>query len=147
MYKKLLVPVDGRELSERAMADSLALAKSLGASVVGFVGEPAMNTPSDGRPAAVVAIEMQMHDERVTSHAREVLTQFELRAKDAGVPFVGRYRQTDHVDSAIAEAAGEAGCDLIVMATHGRGTFGELLFGSHTKGVMTRTKLPLLVLH
>jgi nucleotide-binding universal stress UspA family protein len=34
-----------------------------------------------------------------------------------------------------------------VMATHGRGAFGELLFGSHTKGVMAKTRLPLFVLH
>jgi nucleotide-binding universal stress UspA family protein len=33
------------------------------------------------------------------------------------------------------------------MATHGRGFFGELLFGSHTRSVMAQSKLPLLVLH
>ena len=43
--------------------------------------------------------------------------------------------------------AEESGCDMIVMVTHGRGTFGELLFGSHTKNVLARSKLPLLVLH
>ena len=36
---------------------------------------------------------------------------------------------------------------MIVMLTHGRGTFGELLFGSHTKQVLAQTSLPLLVLH
>jgi nucleotide-binding universal stress UspA family protein len=35
---------------------------------------------------------------------------------------------------------------MIVMVTHGRGVFGELLFGSHTKDVMARSKLPLLIL-
>jgi nucleotide-binding universal stress UspA family protein len=38
-------------------------------------------------------------------------------------------------------------CDLIVMVTHGRGAFGEMLFGSHTKNVLARSLLPLLVLH
>ena len=47
----------------------------------------------------------------------------------------------------IKPAAEELGCDLIAMVTHGRGTFGELLFGSHTKNVLSRSKLPLLVLH
>jgi nucleotide-binding universal stress UspA family protein len=51
------------------------------------------------------------------------------------------------VEDAIASAAEEHGCDMIVMATHGRGVLGELLFGAHTKGVMARSKLPLLVLH
>ena len=43
--------------------------------------------------------------------------------------------------------AAERGCDLIVMATHGRSGFGELLWGSHTKNLVSRAKVPLLVLH
>jgi nucleotide-binding universal stress UspA family protein len=41
----------------------------------------------------------------------------------------------------------EHGCDLLVMTTHGRGALSELLFGSHTKSVISRTTLPVLVLH
>ena len=37
--------------------------------------------------------------------------------------------------------------DMIGMVTHDRDAFGELLFGSHTKTVLARRKLPLLVLH
>ena len=48
---------------------------------------------------------------------------------------------------AIVEAAESRGCDLIVMVTHGRGAFGEFLFGSHTKAVLAGSRLPLLVLH
>jgi nucleotide-binding universal stress UspA family protein len=62
------------------------------------------------------------------------------------VAFSGQFRTTDAVDDAIVNAAIEYGCDLIVMVTHGRGVFGELLFGSHTKNVLARSKLPLLVL-
>jgi len=51
------------------------------------------------------------------------------------------------VDDAIVRAAQEFGCDMVVMVTHGRGAFGELLFGSHTKNVLARCKVPLLVLH
>ena len=147
MYKKLLVPVDGHELSARSMNESLALAKPLGATVVAFVGEPAPQMPSVGRTAAGAMAELNRHEDQVTTHARKVLGEFEARAMEAGVPFEGHYVQTDHVDRAIAETAERLGCDLIVMATHGRGAFGELLFGSHTKAVMSRTKVPLLVLH
>jgi nucleotide-binding universal stress UspA family protein len=63
------------------------------------------------------------------------------------VSFSGHHAQALRVEDAIIDAANEHGCDMIVMATHGRGTFGELLFGAHTKGVMARSKLPLLVLH
>jgi nucleotide-binding universal stress UspA family protein len=146
MYRKLLVPVDGNELSDRAVSESVALAKALGASIVAFVGEPTLVTPV-GRSAAGVVLEWRQHEQRVSAHAHGVLDSFEQQARAAGVPFEGHHVETDHVDRAIAEAAERFGCDLIVMATHGRGAFGELLFGSHTKAVMTRTKVPLLVLH
>ena len=146
MYRKLLVPVDGKDLSHRAVRESIALAKALGASVVAFVGEPTLDAPV-GRTAAGVVLEWRQHEQRVSSHAHEVLDSFAQQAQAAGVPFEGHYVETDHVDRAIAEAAERFGCDLIVMATHGRGAFGDLLFGSHTKAVMARTKVPLLVLH
>ncbi len=146
MYKKLLVPVDGNELSQRAVRESLALAKPLGATVIAFVGEPALQAPV-GRSAAGVVLEWRQHEERVSAHARDVLESFEQQARAAGVAYEGHYVETDHIDRAIAEAATQFGCDLIVMVTHGRGAFGELLFGSHTKAVMARTKVPLLVLH
>ena len=74
-------------------------------------------------------------------------SSFERRAAAAGVPFAGVHAQSDHIDAAIADTARQRGCDVIVMVTHGRGVFGELLFGSRTKGVMSRSALPLLVLH
>jgi nucleotide-binding universal stress UspA family protein len=40
MYKHLFVPVDGSELSHRAMDGSIELAKQLGAQITGFVVEP-----------------------------------------------------------------------------------------------------------
>ena len=50
------------------------------------------------------------------------------------------------VDEAIAETAQRQGCDLIVMVTHGRHGLSELVYGSHAKGVLSRSKLPLLIL-
>jgi len=76
-----------------------------------------------------------------------VLDAFAERAKAAGVAFRSEYRRSDQTDAVIAEVADLVKADLIVMVTHGRGVFGEMLFGSHTKNVMSRTKVPLLVLH
>lgn len=76
-----------------------------------------------------------------------MLQAFADRAKAAGVTFESEYRRSDQTDAVIAEVADIVKADLIVMVTHGRGVFGELLFGSHTKNVMSRTKVPLLVLH
>ena len=57
----------------------------------------------------------------------------------------GYHDQVPRVDRAIIEAAESRGCDMILMVTHGRGAFGEFLFGSQTKAVLAGCKLPLLV--
>ena len=145
-YQKLLVPVDGTELSQHAIERSVALARQLGAAVAGFVAEPSPPLPSVGRATSVVALETELHEARAADHAAKVLRQFELAAEAAGVAFTGPQAQTDRIDDAIVGAAETLGCDMIVMATHGRGIFGEIMFGSHTRAVMARTRLPLLVL-
>ena len=147
MYRNLFVPVDGTTLSLRAMAASIALAKQLGAAITGFVVEPDTPMPMEGSPLPAYAEATEKHIVRTDTHAHKVLSRFEVMAAEAGVAFTGLHARTDGVDRAIIEQAEESGCDMIVMLTHGRGTFGELLFGSHTKNVLSKSKLPLLVLH
>jgi nucleotide-binding universal stress UspA family protein len=147
MYQHLLVPVDGSELSERAAQTSIALAKQLGARITGFVAEPLPPLPSESTGVKTYMRNADEHRTRTEAHAHEVLARFGALAAEQGVPFQGQFKRSDAVDDAIVAAAQEHGCDLVVMVTHGRGAFGELLFGSHTKSVLARSKLPLLVLH
>ena len=147
MYTHLLVPIDGSELSERAAQASLELARKLGARVTGFVAEAMPPLPGMGTAMATYTRDVENHQARTEAHAREVLAKFSAKAAEQGVAFDGKFLRTDAVDDAIVAAAKEYDCDLIVMVTHGRGAFGELLFGSHTKNVLSRSKLPLLVLH
>lgn len=147
MYQRILVPLDGNELSDRAMEASIELARQLGAAITGFVAEPLPSMPSGPRSRAALDDELRGHDALTAAHAREVLDRFEARAQAAGVPFDGYYDQAPRVDRAIIAAAESRGCDMIVMVTHGRGAFGEFLFGSQTKAVLAGSRLPLLVLH
>jgi len=77
MYEHLLVPIDGGELSERAMTASIELAKKLGASITGFIAEPF--TP----PFASVAAghhyrtDVERHDALVQAHAENAMSRFE----------------------------------------------------------------------
>lgn len=147
MFTHLLVPVDGSELSERAAEVSLGLAAKLGARVTGFVTEPPPPLPTMSSSATDYARQSVEHEGRTADHAHAVLASFADRAKAAGVAFEGKYARNEGIEDAIAHAAAAYGCDLIVMVTHGRGAFSELLFGSHTKSMIGRTKLPVLVLH
>lgn len=147
MIRHLFVPIDGSPLSERAIQQSIDLAKQLGAAITGFIVEPGVPLPSAG--TAMHAYERQVGEylAATEAHARERLDAFGRRAEAEGVRFQGAHASTGAVDEAIVSHATALGCDLIVMVTHGRGPFGELLFGSHSKSVLSRTQLPVLVLH
>jgi nucleotide-binding universal stress UspA family protein len=147
MYRKLFVPVDGSELSQRAMQQSIDLARQLGAAISGFVVDPELPRPTVGTQLSDYERETQAHVARTDTHAHGVLAQFQELAAAHGVPFSGLHVHTALVGQAIADHAAEQSCDMIVMVTHGRGVFGELLFGSHTKTVLARSTLPLLILH
>jgi nucleotide-binding universal stress UspA family protein len=147
MYKNLLVPIDGTDLAERAMEQSIELARQLGAAIVGFVVEPDMPLPNVGTQPSAYQRQREQHEVATDTHAHALLTRFGEKAREVGVGFSGRHTRSDRVDQAIVELANELNCDMIVMTTHGRGAFGELLFGSHTKNVLGKSKVPLLVLH
>jgi nucleotide-binding universal stress UspA family protein len=147
MFKHLLVPVDGSELSVRAMDVSIELARSLGARITGFVAEPDLPMSAISTNPSVFSDQVKAHEVKSEAHAHAVLAKFSQRAEAAGIAFASDHTSTQQVDRAIIESAERAGADLIVMVTHGRGVFGELLFGSRTKDVMSHTKLPVLVLH
>lgn len=147
MFQRLLVPVDGTDLSDRAMAASIELARQMGCAITGFVAEPMLEPPSHPVSSGALLRDAEEHDAMTAAHAQEVLGRFEQRAREAGVPFEGHHAQVPRVDRAIIAAAESRGCDMIVMVTHGRGAFGEFLYGSQTKAVLSGSKLPLLVLH
>jgi len=46
---------------------------------------------------------------------------------------------------AIIATAADRGCDLIVMASHGRSGLSAVVLGSVTNKVLTHTKIPVLV--
>ncbi|MFO1272801.1 MAG: universal stress protein [Rubrivivax sp.] len=146
MFQHLLVPVDGSELSQRAAESGIELAAKLGARLTAFVAEPLPPLPHMGTNPTVYARDADAHLAQTEQHARDVLQRIGEKAKAAGVAFAGQFSRHDSIDDAIVGAAEEFGCDLIVMATHGRGAFGELLFGAHTKHVLAKSKLPVLVL-
>lgn len=147
MYTHLLVPIDGSELSEQAMRQSVAFARQLGARITAFVAEPTAPLSGGVHGATTLVREHEQHRLRTERHARELMQRFEATARAAGVAFDGRQVWTERVDDAIVAAAEQIGCDMIVMVTHGRHGLSRLLHGSHTDAVMTRTRLPLLVLH
>lgn len=147
MYKRILVPLDNTDLSDRAIPASLALAQQLGATVIGYVAEPAPPAASGLRAESLLRAELSAHAAATQAHSKTVLQRFEAAAQLAGVPFESWHDEAPRVHKAIIQAAVDRRCDMIVIVTHGRGAFGEFLFGSQTKAVLAESRIPLLVLH
>jgi nucleotide-binding universal stress UspA family protein len=66
-------------------------------------------------------------------------------AKAAGVECTGHTVEALHPWEAILDYAKDQGCDLIVMASHGRRGLSALLLGSETQKVLTHSPIPVLV--
>lgn len=147
LFKHLLVPIDGSALSAQAITAALGLARELGAAITAFIAEPPSRPADSGQGLWHCVQEAEAQRRLAERHAESVLAAFAHQASAAGVPFEGLYAQSKDIDAAIDAVAHQRGCDLIVMATHGRGRFGGRWASSWTRRVMTRSRLPLLVVH
>lgn len=148
MYRKILIATDGSELAGKAVDHGIMLAKGTGASVI-FVTvteiwsaiEMAADATNKG-----VSNSLEKYEEMAASAAQRILAAAKTAAQRAGVEC-----DVIHVrDSAPAEGiiatANEKGCDLIVMASHGRRGLNRIVLGSQTVEVLSYSKIPVLVL-
>jgi nucleotide-binding universal stress UspA family protein len=143
MYKRILIPTDGSELSVAAIRHGLTLAKALGASVTVLTVSP---------PFQLIAVEPvfvpdnpEQWQKDCDTHAERVLGVAREMAAAAGVPCDCVHVTDDHPYQAIIDTARVKGCEAIVMASHGRRGVAALVLGSETTKVLTHSKIPVLV--
>jgi nucleotide-binding universal stress UspA family protein len=143
MYQHILIPTDGSDLAERAVTHGLSLAKFAGAKVtVIIVEEPPPNWLTF--PGAGSAEAYAKFVEEIKTYYASALDRAADAAKQAGVP-CETVQVQDVPYKAIIGAAKDRGCDLIVMASHGRGGLSAMVLGSVTNKVLTHAKTPVLV--
>jgi len=148
MYGHILIPTDGSEFAEHAVMNGLSLAKSVGAKVTVIVVEEPFNWLGVSETKAKQASdELAKHTEQIKKHAAGVLDRVATKAKQAGVPCDTIQAENAQPYQAIIATAADRGCDLIVMASHGRGGLSAVVLGSVTNKVLTHTKTPVLVCH
>lgn len=148
MFKHILIPIDGTEFSERAVDAGVQFAKSINASITGFIAEPEFRIPTQRVVASRSApISTAEHSERARRHAEGVLGRIEERARSAGVQFASDFVENNDPVDAIVQAAEKHQCDLIMMASHCRRGIDRLLHRNAATGVLSHTRVPVLVLH
>ena len=143
MFKHILLPTDGSPLSEAAMRKGIQFAKALNAKITGFCVVPTL--PYVGCEAEIGAEFRKQAEEAVQAEVNKNLLAIAKAANEAGVECETAKVKSVHPYEAIIEIAAKKGCDLIIMASHGRRGVGALLIGSETQKVLTHSKIPVLV--
>jgi nucleotide-binding universal stress UspA family protein len=143
MYRNILIPTDGSELSETAIRQGVALAKTLGAKVTGVTVFPTFHTFALA-PMVLTDTPAQYRKD-CESLGAKYLGVVEAEAKRAGVAVDVIRATNDHPWEAILEVARDKKCDLVFMASHGRKGMSALVLGSETTKVLTHSKIPVFV--
>lgn len=137
LYTNILITTDGSELAQKGVDHGLTLAKSLGSkATVITVAEP---YPLHS-PATIGSwTEAQQH------HADAALNLAKEAAAKMGVTIEVVLASHTSPAEAIVKTAQDRGCNLIVIASHGRRGVSRLLLGSQTAEVVHLSKIPVLV--
>jgi nucleotide-binding universal stress UspA family protein len=144
MYKHILLPTDGSALSSVAIEAGLRFARAVGAKVTGFY-VMVERQPESFEDYAPVEAKAPKLEELAKQEADEYLKVIADQARALGVDCQTCSMRHVAPYQAIITMAAQTGCDLIVMASHGRkGITGDLV-GSETARVISHCKIPVLV--
>ena len=147
MYRSILVATDGSPLSEKAIQSAISLAAALNARLVGLYAKPVYSAPVYSEGAAFMSgLGQQEFARHNDADADRILSRVSTLAGAAGVPIETSSREATNPFEAIIAAATDHGCDLIVMASHGRRGLSGLVLGSETQKVLTHSTTPVLVI-
>lgn len=142
MYRNILVPTDGSDITSKAVSAAIELARTLGAR---------LSTISVKEPFPYSAIsEMQPVPPQEFFDAQERIAASRVKsvvsaANAAGLDCAAFTVEALHPWEAIIDHATAQGSDLIVMASHGRRGVAAFLLGSETQRVLIHSKVPVLV--
>lgn len=144
MFKSILIPTDGSELSDQAVRQGLQLAKSLGAKVVAFHVTAPFHVLAAS--AAALTETREQREKRAAEFGKQIFDVIAGMAREAGVACTCQSHSGEHIWQEIIMAAEKHGCDAICMASHGRRGLAGVLMGSETAKVLTHSKIPVVVI-
>lgn len=138
MHKHILIATDGSALAQKGVVAGLELARTFGAKVTAVtVSEPATHLVPD---AGFVDLPEAEEDA-----ARAILAAVADAAGEADIACDTVHVANQYPAEAILKTAESRGCDMIVMASHGRRAIGRMLLGGEAVRVITQARVPVLV--
>jgi nucleotide-binding universal stress UspA family protein len=142
MYKRILFPTDGSDITAKALQQAIDLARMAGATLAVLAVKDPFPYSAISEMQALPPQDFLDSQERVAAARAKACVD---SATAAGVSCTGHTVEAVHAWEAILDHAKTQGCDLIVMASHGRRGMSALLLGSETQKVLTHSLLPVLV--
>ena len=148
MYANILMSTDGSDVARKGVKDGIALAKALNAkATVITVTESLLVDYGGGHDSGWIPSpeEVDRFDAACKEKAGKVLDEARAMAEQVGISLELLHVSDAHPATAIIETAKSRGCDLIVMASHGRRGLRKLFLGSQTSEVLADGSVPVLV--
>lgn len=143
MFKRILVPTDGSDLSEKAIHAAAEFARDNKGTIVGLaVGDPYPYPPFT---EAAILPDQATFEKEVQTRTESNVKKIAAAADKVNVPFENYTLLSEDPASEIIKAAEKHSCDIVFMASHGRRGLDRLLLGSVTQKVLLRSTVPVLV--
>lgn len=143
MYKNILIATDGSDLALKAVDQGLELAKALNAKVTAITATEPWTSVASGEMA--MAFPIDEYEKACAEVAAITLGVVSKQAEKVGVACQTLHVKDQFAAEGIIETAKSRGCDLIVMASHGRRGLSRLLLGSQANNVVTHSAVPVLI--
>lgn len=145
MFKHLLVPVDGSDISKKSLKQVAALAKLDKAAItLVYVSDP-MPPMIYSDSTMGYGISQKDHKKVCEAFAADVFKKAAV-ALGVGVKANTLHIPNSNLSEGILDGAKKAKADVIVMASHKLTGIKGMLLGSETHEVIVHSKLPVLVL-
>jgi len=146
MYRNILIATDGSDLASKGVEHGVMLAQKMGASVIIVtVTEMWSAIEMAGESMRGTSNPMKRYEDVADELAKKILAAGKAVAQGAGVKCEILHVRDRVPAEGIIETANDTGCDLIVMASHGRRGLNRILLGSQTAEVVAHSKVPVLV--
>jgi len=145
MFKHLLVPVDGSDLSKKSLKKVAELAKADGAAVtLVYVSDP-LPPMIYSDSTMGYGVSQKEHKTACDAYAKDVFKKA-VTQLGASIEVKTMHISNSALSEGILVGAKRAKADVIVMASHKRTGIKSILLGSETHEVIVHSKLPVLVL-
>ena len=148
MYTNILLSTDGSDVARKGVKHGIALAKALNAKVTIITVTEALPVDyGSGHASGWIPTkeEVDSFDAASKESAGKVLAEAQAMAEQIGISAELLHVPNAHPATAIIDTAKSRGCELIVMASHGRRGLRKLLLGSQTSQVLADGSVPVLV--